>query len=155
MRVRAPGNRSRPPARPFWAYGRKAIQVSARPREIAAPHARQLGIDEGRALRDRDPLEHRAAAGEGGAHLEIIEYAGAARETSPPAADRAGLRHIAFETESAGEIARLRDLIIRNGGGDLGKISEKEIDGLGTVTFVYMTDPEGNIIELLSWRTSQ
>ena len=48
----------------------------------------------------------------------------------------------------------LRALIIGNGGGDLGEISEKEIDGLGTVTFVYMTDPEGNIIELLNWRAS-
>jgi catechol 2,3-dioxygenase-like lactoylglutathione lyase family enzyme len=93
-------------------------------------------------------------AGEGGAHLELIEYSGTARETSPPAADRAGLRHVAFETESAEELAGLRDRIIGNGGGDLGEISEKEIDGLGTVTFVYMTDPEGNIIELLNWRTS-
>lgn len=91
-------------------------------------------------------------AGEGGAHLELIEYSGATQDTSPPAADRAGLRHVAFETGSAEELARLRDRIIGNGGGDLGEISEKEIDGLGTVTFVYMTDPEGNIIELLNWR---
>lgn len=93
-------------------------------------------------------------AGEGGAHLELIEYSGTTRETSPPAADRAGLRHVAFETGSAEELVRLRDRIIGNGGGDLGEISEKEIDGLGTVTFVYMTDPEGNIIELLNWRES-
>jgi len=91
-------------------------------------------------------------SGEGGAHLELIEYASTAGETTPPAADRAGLRHIAFETGSAEEIQRLHDLIIGNGGGALGEISVKEIDGLGTVTFVYMTDPEGNIIELLNWR---
>lgn len=98
---------------------------------------------------------HLRLPGGDGAHLEIIEYAGVIEDSTPPAANRAGLRHVAFETESAGEIARLRDRIIRNGGGDLGEISEKEIDGLGTVTFVYMTDPEGNIIELLNWRTSQ
>ncbi len=90
-----------------------------------------------------------------GAHLELIEYASTAGEAAPPAADRAGLRHIAFETGSAREITRLRDTIIENGGGELGEISVKEIDGLGTVTFVYMTDPEGNIIELLNWRASQ
>ena len=93
-------------------------------------------------------------AGEGGAHLELIEYAGAAGDSAPPAADRAGLRHVAFETGSAEVLAGLHDLIIGNGGGGLGEITEKEIDGLGTVTFVYMTDPEGNIIELLNWRTS-
>ncbi len=87
-----------------------------------------------------------------GAHLEIIEYAGAAEDSAPPAANNPGLRHLAFETESPEELARLRKLVLENGGGELGKISEKEIDGLGTVTFVYMTDPEGNIIELLNWR---
>lgn len=91
-------------------------------------------------------------AGEGAARLEIIEYAGVIEDSAPPAADRAGLRHVAFETESAEELVRLRDLIIGNGGGELGEISEKAIDGLGAVTFVYMTDPEGNIIELLNWR---
>ena len=94
-------------------------------------------------------------AGVDGALLEIIEYAGVIEDSAPPAADRAGLRHVAVETESAEELVRLRDLIIGNGGGDLGEITEKEIDGLGTVTFVYMTDPEGNIIELLNWRSSQ
>lgn len=91
----------------------------------------------------------------GGALLELIEYADTVEEHAPPAANRAGLRHVAFETESAEELARLRDLIIGNGGGELGEISEKEIDGLGAVTFVYMTDPEGNIIELLNWRESR
>ncbi len=92
--------------------------------------------------------------GEGGAHLELIEYSGATGENAPSAANSHGLRHLAFETGSAEEIAWLRDLIIANGGADLGEITEKEIDGLGAVTFVYMTDPEGNIIELLNWRES-
>lgn len=95
---------------------------------------------------------HLRLPGGDGAHLEIIEYAGAAEDSAPPAADRTGLRHVAFETESPEELARLRKLVLDHGGGELGEISEKEIDGLGTVTFVYMTDPEGNIIELLNWR---
>ncbi|HET7289236.1 MAG TPA: VOC family protein [Thermodesulfobacteriota bacterium] len=86
--------------------------------------------------------------------LELIEYAGKAEDKSPPAADSTGLRHIAIETGSASELARLRDLVIENGGSGLGDISENRIDGLGTVTFIYMTDPEGNIVELLNWRES-
>jgi catechol 2,3-dioxygenase-like lactoylglutathione lyase family enzyme len=88
----------------------------------------------------------------GSAVLEIIEYAGEAGESVPAAADRPGLRHVAFEVETPEELARIHGLVLENGGGGLGEISEKEIDGLGTVTFVYMTDPEGNIIELVNWR---
>jgi catechol 2,3-dioxygenase-like lactoylglutathione lyase family enzyme len=98
---------------------------------------------------------HLRLPGGDGTLLELIEYAGTGEENMPPAADRPGLRHVAFETESPEELAGLRKLVLDNGGGELGKISEKEIDGLGTVTFVYMTDPEGNIIELLNWRASQ
>lgn len=87
-----------------------------------------------------------------GALLELIEYSASIGDDTPPAANRAGLRHIAIETGSAGELARLQDLVIEHGGSGLGDISENHIDGLGTVTFVYMTDPEGNIVELLNWR---
>jgi len=97
---------------------------------------------------------HLRLPGEGvdGTQLEIIEYADTVLEDTPPAADHPGLRHLAFEVESPEELAGLRKLVLDNGGGELGKISEKEIEGLGTVMFVYMTDPEGNIIELLNWR---
>jgi catechol 2,3-dioxygenase-like lactoylglutathione lyase family enzyme len=88
-----------------------------------------------------------------GALLELIEYADPIDDTAPPAPNRTGLRHIAIETGSAEELARLHDLVIEHGGSGLGDISENHIDGLGTVTFVYMTDPEGNIVELLNWRT--
>ena len=86
--------------------------------------------------------------------LELIEYAGPEEDKSPPAANRRGLRHIAIETDSPEELARLHNLVIKHGGSGLGDISENHIEGLGTVTFVYMTDPEGNIIELLNWRES-
>ncbi|MEW6144476.1 MAG: VOC family protein [Thermodesulfobacteriota bacterium] len=89
----------------------------------------------------------------GSALLEIIEYTGKAGASATPAANTPGLRHVAFEVETPEELARIHKLVLKNSGGRLGEISEKEIDGLGTVTFVYMTDPEGNIIELLNWRT--
>ena len=33
----------------------------------------------------------------------------------------------------------------------LGEITEKIIDGIGMLKFVYFRDPEGNIIEIQSW----
>ncbi len=91
-------------------------------------------------------------SGPDGALLELIEYPNPIYDDTHPAANRTGLRHIAFETGSPDETAKLRDVIIENGGRALGEVSEKEIGGLGTVTFVYMADPEGNIVELLNWR---
>jgi len=86
--------------------------------------------------------------GEEAPRLEIIEYGEHAPDNRPPAADRRGLRHIAFETGSVGELNNLYHLVLEHGGGRLGTISSREIEGMGIVTFVYMTDPEGNIIEL-------
>jgi catechol 2,3-dioxygenase-like lactoylglutathione lyase family enzyme len=91
-------------------------------------------------------------AKEHGTELEIIQYSKAAEDSAPPAANRTGLRHMAFQTENTGELASLYDRILEIGGGKLGEISEREIEGLGTVTFVYMTDPEGNIVELINWK---
>lgn len=90
-------------------------------------------------------------AKEHGTELEIIQYSKAAEDSAPPAANRAGLRHLAFEAGNPEELNGLYDRIMEIGGGKLGEISEREIEGLGTVTFVYMTDPEGNIIELVTW----
>lgn len=91
-------------------------------------------------------------AGGEGPLLEIIEYAEPGEENTPPAANRTGLSHIAFETESVKELQTRYDLVLEHGGGGLGGITEKEIEGLGVVTFVYMTDPEGNIVELVNWK---
>ncbi len=86
-----------------------------------------------------------------GTDLEIIQYSHAAEDSSPPVANMTGLRHLAFETEDAGELKNLYERIIEIGGGKLGEISEREIGDLGTVSFVYMTDIEGNIVELVTW----
>jgi glyoxylase I family protein len=89
--------------------------------------------------------------GEEGPLLEIIEYGEHAPDNAPPAADRTGLRHIAFETGSVGELNGLYHLVLEHGEGKLGNIASREIEGMGVVTFAYMTDPEGNIIELQCW----
>ena len=84
--------------------------------------------------------------------LEIIEYENSLDSPPPSPANRKGLRHIAFETESADELRSLFDLVLLHGGGKLGEITERKLEGIGVVTFVYMTDPEGNIVELVNWK---
>jgi catechol 2,3-dioxygenase-like lactoylglutathione lyase family enzyme len=37
----------------------------------------------------------------------------------------------------------------------LSAVTEREIEGIGVVTFVYARDPEGNLIELQCWRRSK
>ena len=41
------------------------------------------------------------------------------------------------------------DVVLSEGSGQLGKVVTKEIPEVGTLTFVYAKDPEGNIIESL------
>jgi len=38
------------------------------------------------------------------------------------------------------------------GGTSLGRVTQKEIENVGLLTFVYFRDPEGNIIEIQSWK---
>jgi len=40
---------------------------------------------------------------------------------------------------------------IEHGGKPLGETVTKEYDGIGTLTVVYASDPEGNFIEIQNW----
>jgi len=42
--------------------------------------------------------------------------------------------------------------VLQNRGRKLGELAIKEFKS-GTLTFIYVTDPEGNIIEIQSWRS--
>jgi predicted enzyme related to lactoylglutathione lyase len=64
-------------------------------------------------------------------------------------ANQEGFSHIAFEVE---DIPTLLKKIRKCGGGTVGKITSHKIEGVGYLTFVYSTDPEGNIIELQNWK---
>jgi len=44
------------------------------------------------------------------------------------------------------DVASARDAVVAAGGGLLGELVSTEIPGAGTITFVYATYPEGNII---------
>jgi catechol 2,3-dioxygenase-like lactoylglutathione lyase family enzyme len=85
--------------------------------------------------------------GERGPTLEIFQY-NHQEQRSATAINRPGLAHIAFVVD---DVRAARDAVIAAGGQDWGKIVSVEIPGAGSITFVYVTDPEGNIIELQRW----
>ncbi len=85
---------------------------------------------------------------EDGPTLEIFSYNKQSDSNEPPAVNRPGLAHIAFLVE---DVPYYYNKLLENGGGKLGEIVKKEIEGAGLLTVVYARDPEGNIIEILNW----
>jgi len=61
---------------------------------------------------------------------------------------RPGLAHIAFQV---GDVEAARQEVLAAGGHDFGQLVSTAVAGAGSVTFVYVTDPENNVIELQSW----
>ncbi len=79
--------------------------------------------------------------------LEIYQYS-VNEGKPPPAANREGFGHIAFEVDDVA--AGLAEILV-HGGRALGEVTAHDVSGVGTLTFVYATDSEGNIIELQHW----
>ena len=86
--------------------------------------------------------------GEKGPTLEIYQYE-SITDQDQPFPNHQGFSHIAFEVENVEETA---ETLIQNGGALAGEITQKEVKGVGKITFVYARDPEGNLIELQQWR---
>ena len=82
--------------------------------------------------------------GDEGPTLEIFQY-------RPQGAcegkviNRSGFAHLAFAVE---DVAAARDAVIAAGGNPVGELISAEVAGVGALTVIYVTDPEGNIIEL-------
>ena len=87
--------------------------------------------------------------GDNGPTLEIFSYKNI-QESLPVMSNCTGLTHIAFEVD---DVEQTLHAALKNGGNLLGKISEKMVEGVGMLTFVYFRDPEGNIVEVQSWDT--
>ncbi|MBN1777068.1 MAG: VOC family protein [Clostridiales bacterium] len=86
--------------------------------------------------------------GENGPTLEIFQYDEFAEDISRKI-NRPGFAHIAFETD---DVEKTLNALLRAGGSAVGEtISTVYSDGR-TLTVVYARDPEGNSIELQSWR---
>jgi len=84
--------------------------------------------------------------GDAGPTLEIFQYNDMPEslETSP---NRPGLGHLAFAVE---DVEAVKEAVLKAGGGMVGDVVGVEILGVGRIEFAYLTDPEGNIIEVQS-----
>ena len=84
--------------------------------------------------------------GDEGPTLEIFSYF---PELDHPitAVNRPGFGHIAFLVD---DVESAKNLTLASGGQSLGQVVRVPV-GNKHVTFCYMTDPEGNILELQSW----
>jgi predicted enzyme related to lactoylglutathione lyase len=79
--------------------------------------------------------------------LEIFQYMENHKEF-PKTINNPGFAHIAFKVEN---VHKALQAVRKYGGGSIGKVVTERINGVGTITFVYAYDPEGNIIELQKW----
>jgi len=82
-----------------------------------------------------------------GPTLEIFTYSLLA-EGPAPAVNRPGLGHLAFAVPSVPEA---RAEVLQSGGRPVGNIVTTTTSTGSRVTWCYVTDPEGNIIELQAW----
>ena len=85
--------------------------------------------------------------GPDGPTIEIYQY-GAMPEGLPPAVNRPGFQHIAFVVPS---VAEAREAVLGAGGRPIGEVVTLETADGRFVTWAYVTDPEGNAVELQSW----
>ena len=85
--------------------------------------------------------------GEIGPTLEIFSYS-SLEGRGDPSVNRPGFGHIAFSVD---DVATAQKAIFHAGGRPVGEIVTIQIEPNSTVTWCYVTDPEGNIIELQSW----
>jgi predicted enzyme related to lactoylglutathione lyase len=81
-----------------------------------------------------------------GPTLEIFNYS-QIEDRLAPAANRPGFAHIAFAVAS---VADARAEVLAAGGRAIGDIVTVATSR-GRVTWCYVTDPEGNIVELQTW----
>ncbi len=86
--------------------------------------------------------------GEGGPTLEIFQYV-SMPENPAKKINTPGFAHVAFGVDDVATTARV---VFEHGGSAIGELTVREIPGVGLLTFQYVTDPEGNGIEIQSWQ---
>lgn len=94
--------------------------------------------------------EHLLLPGYGEDHptLEIFSY-DMLKQAVSPEINRPGLAHIAFEVD---DVDTTLAEVIGAGGSSVGELVTASYPSGVEAVFVYARDPEGNIIELQSWR---
>ncbi|MBN1888893.1 MAG: VOC family protein [Thermoflexales bacterium] len=85
--------------------------------------------------------------GDGGPTLEIFSY-NILETRARTAVNRPGFGHIAFSVD---DVAAAQKAIKQAGGQAIGEIVNLQLATGAKVTWCYVTDPEGNVVELQSW----
>ena len=85
--------------------------------------------------------------GDGGPTLEIFQYE-VMPERPPSAPNLPGFAHIAFAVD---DVPATAQAALGHGGSAVGEPTVCKVPGVGVITFQYVADPEGNIIELQHW----
>lgn len=85
--------------------------------------------------------------GDQGPTLEVFNY-NLLESRGQTAVNRPGFGHIAFSVD---DVAMAQQVVLQAGGQAVGEIVTLQTATGAKVTWCYVTDPEGNIIELQSW----
>lgn len=85
--------------------------------------------------------------GENGPTLEIFNY-NILESRGKIAVNRPGFGHLAFSVE---DVVAAQKEVLRAGGHVIGEVVTLQVATGAKVTWCYVTDPEGNLIELQSW----
>jgi predicted enzyme related to lactoylglutathione lyase len=85
--------------------------------------------------------------GDTGPTLEIFSY-DAMPEHPEMAANTPGFSHIAFLVD---DVEAMAEAVLAAGGSAVGEIAHRDVPGVGRLTFRYLRDPEGNILEVQRW----
>jgi predicted enzyme related to lactoylglutathione lyase len=89
--------------------------------------------------------------GEKGPTLELFSYDSLA-QADIKAVNRPGFAHIAFQVE---DVQAARQEVLTAGGSAVGEVVTLQIAEGRQVTWCYVTDPEGNVLELQSWKNAK
>jgi len=81
-------------------------------------------------------------------YFEIFQYLKIEGESNIKTSDTLGFTHISFEVDDV-EVTLKK--AIQHGAKPYGEVAVKEFKG-GILTFVYVKDPDGNIVEIENWK---
>jgi len=84
---------------------------------------------------------------ENGPTLEILSYTPREKRVRT-AVNRPGYGHIAF---AVADVALAKETVLAAGGGEVGEVVTLRLSNGTQVTWCYVADPEGNVIELQKW----
>ncbi|MFO0612286.1 MAG: VOC family protein [Polyangiaceae bacterium] len=85
--------------------------------------------------------------GDAGPTLEVFSYDDAV-DAPHVAVNQRGFGHVAFEVD---DVCAAREEVLREGGEAVGEVVALTTANGGRVTWCYVRDIEGNIVELQSW----